>query len=298
MKPSMLLMLGTACLLLPWTSNSASAQKFLSGSYGSPAGTAPGAEMLREVGIVQHLDGQLPLELTFRNEMGNSVKLGDYFGKQPVVLILAYYRCPMLCTQVLNGFLKSSQAIPLEIGRDYQVVTVSIDPLETQEIASQKHDSYTRAYRRPGANEGWHFLTGDQDQIDRLAQAVGFQYRYDPGSKQYAHASGIMLATPEGKLSRYFYGIEYPPPDLRLGLIESSAGRIGSPVDQLLLLCYHYDPLTGRYGLVISRVLQIAGLLTVLLVGSYIGVKIYRERRRNLLAKIAVVPTAAEGSVS
>lgn len=257
----------------------AQGQSFVPKSYHAPAGRAPGAELLRDVGIEQRLDQMLPLDVTLRDESGATVKLSQYFRDQPVVLQLVYYRCPQLCNQVLNGFLKSSQAVPLEIGRDYQVVTVSIDPTETPEQAAEKKRSYARAYRRPGAAEGWHFLTGDAAEIERLADAVGYRYRYDSASKQYAHAAGIMLATPQGKLSRYFYGIEYPPPDLRLGLVESSAGRIGSAADQLLLLCFHYDPLTGRYGLIISRALKLAGSLTAIALGVSIVYLLRRERR-------------------
>ena len=180
---------------------SAQAQRFTSVPYGTPAGSSPTADLLRDVGIEQHLDTQLPLDAVFRDETGREVKLGDYFGEQPVVVALVYYRCPMLCTQVLNGFLKSSQAVPLEIGRDYQVVTVSFDPRETPELAAEKKASYVRAYRRDGAAQGWHFLTGDRQSIDRLTEAIGFHYRFDPKSDQFAHASGIALATPGGRLA-------------------------------------------------------------------------------------------------
>lgn len=264
---------------------SAQAQRFTSVPYGTPAGSSPTADLLRDVGIEQHLDTQLPLEAAFRDETGREVKLGDYFGEQPVVVALVYYRCPMLCTQVLNGFLKSSQAVPLEIGRDYQVVTVSFDPRETPELAAEKKASYVRAYRRDGAAQGWHFLTGDRQSIDRLTEAIGFHYRFDPKSDQFAHASGIALATPGGRLSRYFYGIEYSPDDLRLGLVESSSGRIGSLVHQVLLLCFHYDPLTGKYGLVIAGVMQMVGLLTVILLGVFLIVMYRRERRRPKLVR-------------
>lgn len=262
------------------TARDAAAQRFLPNPYASPAGQAPESGMLRDVGIEQHLDAQLPLELILRDEAGQGARLGDYFGRRPVVLLLVYYRCPMLCTQTLNNFLKASQAIPLEIGRDYQVVTVSIDPQESSDLAAEKKASYVRAYRRPGAAEGWHFLTGDAASIERLTEIVGFRYRYDPATKQFAHAAGIMIATPDGKLSRYLYGIEYSPNDLRLGLVDGGDGKIGSPVDQLLLLCYHYDPLTGRYGLVISRVLKAAGTATALGVGTLIVVLLRRERRK------------------
>ncbi|HVC97485.1 MAG TPA: SCO family protein [Pirellulales bacterium] len=263
----------------------AAAQRFASAPYGTPAGSSPTARLLADVGIEQHLDAQLPLDVELRDETGKSVKLGDFFGEQPVVLTLVYYKCPMLCTQVLNGFLKSSQAVPLEIGRDYQVVTVSFDPRETHELAAEKKDRYTRAYRRAGAAAGWHFLTGDKDAVDRLTATVGFRYHYDSKSDQFAHASGLVLATPEGKLARYFYGIEYSPHDLRLGLVESSAGRIGSPVEQVLLLCYHYDPLTGHYGLAIAGVLKLAGTLTVLVLGAFL-VRMYRHERRRTRAEV------------
>ncbi|MGE5191188.1 MAG: SCO family protein [Deltaproteobacteria bacterium] len=235
------------------------------------------------MGIEQHLDAPLPLDAVFRDEAGRAVRLGDCFSDKPVVLALVYYRCPMLCTQVLNGFLKSSQAVPLEIGRDFEVVTVSFDSRETPELAAEKKSHYVRAYRRAGAARGWHFLTGDQEAIDRLTEAVGFRYRYDPRSDQFAHASGIAIATPEGRLARYFYGIEYSPHDLRLGLVDSSAGRIGSPVDQVLLLCYHYDPLTSRYGLAIAGALRVAGTLTVLALGGFLYAMYRRERRRPKL---------------
>lgn len=271
----------------------ACAQRFSSVPYGAPAGSSPTADLIRAIGIDQHLGAQLPLDAAFRDEKGREVKLGDFFGSQPVVVMLVYYRCPMLCTQVLTGFLKSSQAVPLEIGRDYQVVTVSFDPRETSELAAEKKSNYVRAYRREGAARGWHFLTGDRESIGRLTEAVGFRYQFDPKSGQFAHASGIALATPQGRLSRYFYGIEYEPDDLRLGLVESSSGRIGSVVDQVLLLCYHYDPLTGKYGLVIADALHIAGVLTVLLLGGFLVVMYRRERRRTKLMRSDLVSQTA-----
>jgi protein SCO1/2 len=175
--------------------------------------------------------------------------------------------------------------MPLEMGRDYQVVTVSIDPRETPTQAAQKKDRYVKAYRRPGADQGWHFLTGDQESIDRLAGTIGFRYHYDPPSNQFAHASGIVMATPGGRLARYFYGIDYSPRDLRLGLVESSAGRIGSPADQVLLLCYHYDPLTGKYGLAISGALRLAGMLTVCVLACFLTAMYRRERKRPKLVR-------------
>jgi protein SCO1/2 len=264
---------------------SAHAQRFSSVPYGTPAGSSPTADLISSVGIEQHLGTQLPLDTELRDEQGRAVKLGDYFKHQPVVVMLVYFRCPMLCTQVLNGFLKSSQAIPLVIGGDYQVVTISFDPRETPDLAAEKKDNYVRAYRRDGAANGWHFLTGDQSSIDQITKAVGFRYRFDPQSDQFAHASGIALATRDGRLSRYFYGIEYEPDDLRLGLVESSSGRIGSLVDQVLLLCYHYDPLTGKYGLVIAEVLRTAGVLTVIVVGGFLVAMFRFERRRTKLLR-------------
>jgi protein SCO1/2 len=222
---------------------------------------------LRDVKIEQKLNQQLPLDLTFRDESGQEVKLGQYFGTKPVVLALVYYSCPMLCTQVLNGMVTSFRVLPFQIGKEFEVVTVSFDPRETNADAAKKKQvylDYLPEKMRAGARDGWHFLTGDPNNIERLTDAVGFHYRYDEATKQFAHASGIMLTTPQGKLSRYFYGIEYAPRDLRLGLIESSENKIGSPVDQLLLYCYHYDPATGTYGAEIMKVMRVAGVITVL----------------------------------
>lgn len=262
--------------------NTAAAQRpFGADTYRAPANQGQVAGMVAQIGIDQRLGEPLPLEVELRDEAGKPVKLGQYFGEQPVVLMLVYYRCPMLCTQVANGFLKSSQAIKYAIGRDYQVVTVSFDSRETAELAAEKKASYVRAYRREGASAGWHFLTGDEDAIRQLTDAVGFRYRYDPTSDQYAHASGIVVATPDGKLSRYFYGIEYEPSHLRMALIESSEGRIGTPVEKVLLMCFHYDPMTGKYGLAIAAALRLAGALTMLMLGGFLVVMYRQERRRS-----------------
>jgi len=220
--------------------------------------------LLRDVGLDQNLNRQIPLNLAFRDERGQTVELGQFFGRKPVILTLVYYQCPMLCTEVLNGLVRTMRQTPLELGRDFTVVTLSIDPKEGPELAAIKHKVYTDLYNRPNDSSGWHFLTGDEPEIRKLADAVGFRYAYDPKSGQFAHASGIMLLTPEGKLSRYFYGIEYPERDLRLGLVEASQEKIGTPVDRILLYCFHYDPSTGKYGLLISRVIAISGALTVL----------------------------------
>jgi protein SCO1/2 len=222
---------------------------------------------LREVRVEQKLDQQLPLDLVFRDESGQQVKLGQYFGKKPVVLAFVYYDCPMLCTQVLNSMVTSFRVLPFQIGNEFDVVTVSFDPRETSALATAKkkiYVDYLPEKMRAGASSGWHFLTGDQASITQLTDAAGFHYRYDEATKQFAHASAIMLTTPQGKLSRYFYGIDYPARDLRLGLIESSENKIGSPVDQLLLYCFHYDPATGKYGAAVMRVVRIAGVVTML----------------------------------
>ena len=232
---------------------------------GNPATGLPKA--LNDVRIEQKLDQQLPLDLVFRDESGQQVKLGQYFGKKPVVLAFVYYDCPMLCTQVLNGMVTSFRVLPFQLGNEFDVVTVSFDPRETSTLAAAKkkvYVNYLPEKMRANANNGWHFLTGDQANITQLTDAAGFHYRWDEDTKQFAHASAIMVTTPQGKLSRYFYGIEYAPRDLRLGLIESSANKIGSPVDQLLLYCYHYDPATGKYGAAVMRVMRVAGVLTII----------------------------------
>ncbi len=227
---------------------------------------------LREVSIEQNLNAQLPMDLVFRNEMGEIVKLRDFFGKKPVVLALVYYECPMLCTQVLNGMVSAFKVLSFKAGEEFDVVTVSFDPRETSALASAKKKTYVgylpEAKRAPAAN-GWHFLTGDEENIKRLTETVGFRYHFDEATNQFAHASAIMVATSEGKLARYFYGIEYSPRDLRLGLIEASENKIGSPVDQLLLYCYHYDPATGKYGAVVMNMIRAGGITTLVLMGVF-----------------------------
>jgi len=252
-----------------------------SGPDSSPiqsAGIRPA--LLRDVGLDQKLDESIPLNLTFRDEHGQAVAWSSFFGQKPVILTLVYYQCPMLCTQVLNGLTRSLKEISLQLGSDYQVVTISIDPKERPVLADAKHMMYAGMYGRPGAVQGWHFLTGDEPNIKALAAAVGFRYAYDPASGQYAHPSAITVLTPSGRISRYFYGINYPPRDLRLGLIDASQGRIGTPVDQILLYCYHYDPMTGKYGLLISHVIQIAGGLTVVAVAFLILILLRQEKQK------------------
>ncbi len=250
-----------------------------------PAGEKPGA--LRDVGFDQRLGQQLPLDATFRDESGKTVRLGDYFGRRPVVLALAYYECPMLCTLTLNGLTTAMLAMPFTPSRDFEVVTVSFEPRETPELAAAKKRTYLRRYNREGGPEGWHFLTGDKPSIDALTKAVGFRYAWDARSQQYAHASGIMVATPEGKLSHYLYGVEYAPKDLRLALVDAGAGKVGSPVDQLLLYCYHYDPTTGRYGAAVMGLVRLAGALTVAVLVGFIAVMRIRELQASRLATAA-----------
>ena len=226
---------------------------------------------LREVKIEQRLNEQLPLGLRFKDAAGREVSLNEYFNRgKPVVLSLVFYKCPMLCDQILTGLMASLRAQSFDVGKEFDVVTVSFDPRETPELAAEKKQSLIERYNRPGAERGWHFLVGDQENIRLLTDAVGFRYNYDEKTDQFAHAAGIMVLTPEGKLSRYFYGVEYFPKDLRLGLIEASDNRIGSVVDQLLLYCYHYDPATGRYGPVIMNIMRLGGIATVLGIGALI----------------------------
>ncbi len=245
-----------------------------------PAGALPG--LLEEVGLDQHLNAQLPLGLQFRDEDGRTVKLGDYFGRRPVILTLVYYECPMLCTQVLNGVTSSLGVMNLSVGKDFDIVTVSFDPRDTPELARQKKANYLARYKRAGAAAGWHFLTGEQREISALTRAVGFRYAYNAELGQYAHVSGIMVVTPDGRLSRYFYGIEYGPRDLRLSLVEAADRKIGSPVDQLLLYCFHYDPSAGKYSLAVMNIVRIAGVLTLLVIVGAIVLMRRRERRKPL----------------
>lgn len=233
--------------------------------------------LLKNVGIDQKLNASVPLDLTFTDENGKTVELQQYFGQKPVILSLVYFKCPMLCTRILDDLDESLKQVPLNMGKDYTVLTVSFDPTDTPVLANSKRQLYTGMYGRAGGAQGWHFLTGKESQIKALTAAVGFRYAYDPASQQYAHASGIMILTPQGKLSRYFYGITFRPLDLRLGLVDASHGNIGSPVDEVLLFCCQYDPATGKYGVIISHVIQLAGGVTLLLLGGLIFVLFRRE---------------------
>ena len=236
---------------------------------------------LREIGFDQNLNQRVPLDTVLADETGRAVHLGDYFGARPVVLVFAYYECPMLCTQVINGLSSALSVLSLEPGKDFEIVTVSFDPRDTPATAAAKKAVYVQRYKRPGAAQAWHFLTGNQESIARLTKAAGFRYAWDEQTKQFAHPTGAIVLTPDGRLARYLFGIDYGPRDLRLALVEASAGKVGSRVDSLLLYCYHYDPLTGRYGLVIMRTIRIAGAATVLSLGTFIIVMLRRDRRSS-----------------
>jgi len=245
---------------------------------GMPAGISPNE--LKQVSFEQNLGVQVPLDLPFRDETGRAVQLSRYFTGRPVVLALVYYECPMLCVQALNGLVKSLKVLALEPGRDYAIVTVSFNPEETPAQAAAKKDEYVARLKRPGAADAWHFLTGTEASIRLLTDTVGFHYVYDAATKQFAHPTGMIVLTPEGKTSKYVYGIDYGPRDLRLALVEASDHKVGTPVDRLLLYCYHYDPTTGKYGLVLMNVLRLAGVLTVAMIGGFILLMRRQEKRR------------------
>ena len=245
-----------------------------------PASTLPSA--LRGVGLDQRLGDQVPRDLVFRDERGDPVSLDRYFGDRPVILALVYYECPMLCSLQLGGLVRSLRALTLNPAEDFEIVTISFDPGETPAVAAQKKAAYLERYARAGAESGWHFLTGAEESIQALTRAVGFRYAYDPETDEYSHAAGIVVLTPEGRISRYFYGIEYPARDLRLGLVEASGNRIGSFVDQALLFCFHYDPLEGKYNFAIMNGLRVGGLATVLILGGFVINALRRDRRNKV----------------
>ncbi len=251
--------------------------------------------LLDGIGIDQQLGAQIPADLIFRDETGREVRLGDYFGKRPIVLALVYYKCPMLCTLVLNDLTRGLNGMPINVGEQFDVLTVSFDPSETPDLAAQKKKQYLREYRRPHADEGWHFLTGDQPSIDRLTQAVGFHYKYDPKFDQYVHSSGLTVLTPQGRISKYFFGIGYSSIDLRLALADASGSRVGSPTERILLYCFHYDPSTGRYSLAITRLLRVAGAATIALLATLLFVSLRRERAARPRAGDASQTDTPEG---
>lgn len=239
-------------------------------------------QLIKGVKFEQKLNQTLPLHLTFRDESGQSMRLTHYFGQKPVILVFAYYECPMLCTLVLNGLLTSLNDMAFDVGNQFDIVTVSFDPTETPELAAAKKEVYLNMYGRPGAEKGWHFLTGDEAAIKELTEAAGFYYQYDSARDEYAHPTGIMVVTPQGKISRYLYGIDFPSTDLRLGLVEAASDKIGSPVDQLLLMCYHYDPALGKYTLTIMNIVRLVGTATVGVLGAVVLVLFRRDRGKKL----------------
>jgi protein SCO1/2 len=262
----------------------ASAQGMFGG--GEPPELNPSTKkprILEQVGVDQKIGGQVPPALTFRDETGREVRLGDFFGRRPVVLALAYYNCPMLCTQVLNGITGTLRTLDFQPGRDYEVVVVSIDPREGPRLAGQKKEVYVSHFGRPGTAPGWHFLTGRDENIHALADAVGFRYKYDPNIDQFAHAAVFEVLTPSGVVSQYFYGIEFAPRDVKFALIQSSGNTLGTMADQVLLFCYHYDPASGRYGANIINAVRAGGILLMVAFGTFLFVNLRRERRQQHL---------------
>lgn len=249
--------------------------------------TEPMPAELKGVGVTEHLGELIPLDLEFVNSDGNPVTLKQFFdGKRPVMLTMNYSNCPMLCSLQLNGLFDALERMPWNLGDQFGMVTVSFDPLETPERAQMTKQKYLELYRRAGAAEGWHFLTGQEENIKRLADAVGFRYRYSPERRQYIHVAVTFILTPDGHISRYLYGVEYDPQTVRLSLLEAADGKIGSAADQILLFCFHYDAESGRYGPAAFRLMQLGGGLTVLLVGSGIWVLRRREKAKNRIANV------------
>jgi protein SCO1/2 len=284
--PAVCLLLSAFCLLAFGQPGAPQPNSPLYGAAPSIGQVSNGLpKVLKNVGIDQRLNEQIPLDAVFRDEQGHEVRLGQFFHGKPVVLSLVYYQCPMLCNQVLNGMMGAFRQVSFNIGEQFEVITVSFDPRETPDLAAAKKITYIKAYNRPGAEAGWHFLTGDEANIKRLTEAVGFRYLWDEQTKQFAHASAIMVLTPEGKLARYFYGIEYPPRDLRLGLVEASQNKIGTPVDALMLYCYHYDPATGKYGAIVMNIVRLAGGVTLFLIVGMILVLRKRGSRAELVTR-------------
>jgi protein SCO1/2 len=282
-------LIGMAALLLVVSAAPAFAQPSPPMSVPPPGKAATDRlPILKDVGIDQKLDHQIPLDLVFTDETGKDVRIGEYFTTRPVVLALVYYECPMLCTQVLSGLVGSLEGLAFDAGREYDVVVASFDPGETPALAAERRQFFLKRYGRPGAERSVHFLTGRDAAIKQLTDAVGFRYVYDPAIDQFAHPAAITVLTPAGHVSRYLFGIEFAPKDLRLALVEASAGKIGTTLDQALLYCYHYDPESGRYGLAIMNMVRLGGLLTVVGMGAFILVTLRRERRQDS----AVVKTA------
>jgi protein SCO1/2 len=280
MRPGILLALAFAAIAMAQPGQPAPAQPSYSMQDSNLKPALPGA--LIGVGIDQKLDEQVPLNTMLKDEAGRDVPLSTYFSKgKPVLLVPVYYRCPMLCTQILTGVESTLKAVTFDPGKDFEVVAVSIDPKDTPELAAAKKQTYLHRYARPNTANGWHFLTGSEANVRPLMDAVGYHYKYDPKTDQYAHASGIMVLTPEGRVSRYFYGVEYAPRDVRLGLVEASQNKIGSPVDAVLLFCFHYDPATGKYGAIAMNLLRASAALFALIGGTFLLIVIRRDVRNG-----------------
>ena len=241
----------------------------------------PPNRVFTEVGLDQKLGSWVPLDLRFRDEQGSMVTLRSLMHGKPVVLALVYYSCPMICTEVLNGMAETFRKLHLDMGKDYDVITVSINPNEQPELAAAKRAAYLKSYGRPQDADSWHFLTGEDSSIKPLAASVGFRYVYDTATSQYAHPTGIIVVTPQGQVARYLYGIDYPPKDLKFALMEASGNKVGTAVDKILLLCYHYDEATGKYGLVVLNAVRIGGILTLIVLGGIVGFYLRRERRQR-----------------
>lgn len=242
-------------------------------------------EILNRAGFDQKLNAQIPLDLEFRDEQGQTVKLGDYFGQKPVLLNLVYFNCPMLCTLVLNGVVDAARQVSFMPGQDYEILTISFNAEEGPELAQGKKQAYLKDLNRPGAEQGWHFLTGDEAAIKALTETVGFKYAWDEKRKEFAHASGIMVVTPSGRLSHYLYGVVYAPRDYRLALVEASSGRIGNPVDQLMLFCYHYDPVAGKFSTAVMSLVRVGCLATIGAMALFLFVMFRREAGARRIGK-------------
>jgi protein SCO1/2 len=247
-----------------------------------------GPGMFQKVKFDQNLDATLPLDVPLRDERGRTITLGDCFRGRPVIVNLVYYECPMLCNEVLNSLLRSLNALSFDVGKEFDVVTLSIDPGETPALATRKKAAYLKRYGRSRveSERGWRFLTGDEASIRRVAGAIGFHYVYDPQTDQFAHPAGIVLATPRGRISRYLFGISYPARDLRLALIEAAAGKIGSPMDQILLMCFHYDPRTGKYNVAVMNVIRLLGCATLAGLGTFLFVMFRRDWQKARPAEV------------
>ncbi len=260
---------------MAFLTGAASGQGMGSGIMSPPPNVRPPG--LKNVGIQQNLNQQIPPDLIFTDDLGRKVKLGDYFGQKPLILNFVYYGCPMLCGEELAGLESTLGVLKFDVGKEFEVITISFDPKNTPETAAKKKEQFLRRYNRPGAQRGWHFLVGQPDAIDAVTKAAGFQYEYDPKTEQFAHSTAILVLTPQGKIAQYYYGIEFPPKDLRLALVEASQNRIGNVVDELLLYCYHYDPEKGKYSATVMRVLRLMGVATMLCLGALLFVMMRRS---------------------